>query len=82
MDLRGRDFLKLLDFTEDEINKIINKYDGSLDSFMFISDNVEDVIDYLVNVSGFEIRSLINNIETLAYISKDQDVPQNLKSVF
>ena len=35
------DFLKNKGFTEDEINKIINKYDGSLDSFMFISDNVE-----------------------------------------
>ena len=40
------DFLKNKGFTDEEINKIINKYNGSLDSFMFISDNVEDVIDY------------------------------------
>ena len=34
----------------------------------------EEVVDYLVNVSGYEIRTLINNIETLAFISKDKDI--------
>ena len=32
----------------------------------------EEVIDYIVDCSGFEIRSLINNIETLAFVSNDE----------
>lgn len=41
------EFLKAKGFTESEIAKIIDKYDETLDSFEFISDNVCDVIDYL-----------------------------------
>jgi len=41
------EFLRNKGFTEEEIKKLTNKYSGTLDSFEFISDNVEDVIDYL-----------------------------------
>lgn len=37
-----------------------------------ITINNQDVIDYIVDASGFEIRSLINNIETLAFVSENE----------
>ncbi len=43
--------------------------------------NISDanVIDYIIDCSGFEIRSLINNIETLAFISDSEITLENAK---
>ena len=38
------DFLKNKGFSEEEINKIVKKYEGTLDSFIFISDNVVFIV--------------------------------------
>lgn len=37
----------------------------------------QEVIDYIVDCSGFEIRSLINNIETLAFVS-DKEITMSV----
>jgi hypothetical protein len=66
------DFLKNKGFTDEEINKIINKYNGSLDSFMFISDNVEDVIDYLDSYGIKNVAELMLQKIDMFYLPVDK----------
>ena len=40
----------------------------------------QDTIDYIVDASGFEIRSLINNIETLAFVTDSEITLEIAKS--
>ncbi|MBQ2891946.1 MAG: replication-associated recombination protein A [Bacilli bacterium] len=65
---------KLNELKKENLITIINR----ACEYLNIKLQNENVVDYLVNVSGFEIRSLINNIETLAYISKDQEITLEL----
>lgn len=55
------DFLRNKGFTLEEINKIIDKYRDTLDSFELISDNVEDVIDYLDSYGIKNVPELMYN---------------------
>lgn len=69
---------KLNDLKRADLEIIIERACKELD--IKLKDN--DVVNYLIDISGMEIRTLINNIETLSFVSKDEVIDLELaKSV-
>lgn len=63
------EFLKNKGFTDQEIDNIIDKYSDTLDSFCLISENVEEVIDYLNSYGIKNIPKLMLERIDIFYIS-------------
>jgi len=70
------EFLKNKGFTDEEINNIVSKNYDTLDSFSLISDNVEDVIDYLKDYGIKNIYGLMLDKIDIFYlpVSKLQEI--------
>ena len=53
-------FLKNKGFSDEEINLIVNKYDEqTISNFSLISDNVEEVMDYLRDFGIRNVKKLV-----------------------
>ncbi len=65
---------KLNNLEAKDLEVIINRACNHLK----ININDDSVKEYLINVSGMEIRSLINNIETLAFINNEDEISLEL----
>lgn len=70
-------FLKNKGFTDEEVNRICTKYEGTLDNFEFISDNVMDVIDYFESYGIKDIPELMFQRIDIFYLAVEK-----LKDIF
>ena len=61
---------KLHDLTNDDLAEIIRRATKQLE----FKGNPDDVINYLIQLSGGEIRTLINNFEALLTVCQDEDI--------
>ncbi|HOE77429.1 MAG TPA: replication-associated recombination protein A [Bacilli bacterium] len=62
---------KLHDLTNDDLAEIIRRATKQLE---FKGKIPDDVINYLIQLSGGEIRTLINNFEALLTVCQDEDI--------
>ena len=67
------DFLKNKGFTDEQIEKIINKYDSdTIDTFAFNQDVVEEVIDYMMEFGIRDIPRLMLDRIDIFYLPKSK----------